>query len=659
MSYRKLSNSEITQLKENGCYAEDWSLVEVKQEFTPERVQKVYFAGEIKLGLFSGKIEAEEGIKKPSGIYQCYIKDCTIGDNVYIANVNNLVAYHISENVAIENVNTLIVNTESTFGNGIELDVLNEGGGRELPIFDKMSAQIAYLITNYRHDSKLIKNLTRIITNYVTQKKSGRGKIENGAKILNAATIKNVHIGSYATVYGAKYLENGTIQSCKEAPAMVGTAVNAQGFIILSGSEVDSGAIIENSFIGQSVELKKQFSVENSAIFANSQGFHGEAVSIFAGPYTVTHHKSTLLIAGQYSFYNAGSGSNKSNHLYKLGPVHQGTLERGSKTGSFSYMIWPCHVGPFSIVLGKHNSNFDISQFPFSYIDAKDGKSELIPGLNLFTVGTIRDSEKWPKRDKRTDPNPLDLIHFTFFSPYIVQKMVNGNKVLEELKAGASKKQPYVTYKGAHIPRLILRTAWKYYEIGIKVYLGNELTKQLEKSKATAFDKLKQELIPNSNKGEGQWVDVAGMFATKHDIDELTESIRNDQISSVDELISEFKTIYNNYESSSWTWCASLISERLGINFTDITKENLITILQDWKDNVEKMNNMIIKDGEKEFGANNKIGFGIDGDEQIRDTDFEAVRGTHKENSFIKKLESDTAHIKEKADNLIEKLKSM
>ena len=80
----------------------------------------------------------------------------------------------------------------------------------------------------------------------------------------------------------------------------------------------------------------KQFNHQNSVFFANSEGFHGEAVSIFAGPYTVTHHKSSLLIAGMFSFFNAGSGTNQSNHMYKLGPIHQGVVDRGSKTGSFS-----------------------------------------------------------------------------------------------------------------------------------------------------------------------------------------------------------------------------------------------------------------------------------------------------------------------------------
>ena len=167
--------------------------------------------------------------------------------------------------------------------------------------------------------------------------------------------------------------------------------------------------------------------------FANTEAFHGEAVAVFGGPYTVTHHKSTLLIAGMYSFFNAGSGMNQSNHMYKLGPVHQGIVERGSKTGSSAYMLWPCRVGAYTAIMVKNLGNFDTSDFPFSYINVDHEKSILTPGMNLFTVGTRRDSEKWPNRDKRKDPDKLDLINFDLFSPYIIEKVVTASRTLKEL----------------------------------------------------------------------------------------------------------------------------------------------------------------------------------------------------------------------------------
>ena len=36
--------------------------------------------------------------------------------------------------------------------------------------------------------------------------------------------------------------------------------------------------------------------------------------------------------------------------MYKLGPIHQGAMERGAKTTSDSYILWPARVGAFSLV---------------------------------------------------------------------------------------------------------------------------------------------------------------------------------------------------------------------------------------------------------------------------------------------------------------------
>ena len=152
------------------------------------------------------------------------------------------------------------------------------------------------------------------------------GTISEGAHLQNCRTIENVSIGPFSEVDGIYRLINGTIISCKQDPTYIGAGVIAENFIFLDGSHISQSAMIFNSFVGQGCVMGKQYSAENSVFFANCQGFHGEASSIFAGPYTVSHHKSSLLIAGYYSFLNAGSGSNQSNHMYKLGPIHQGIV---------------------------------------------------------------------------------------------------------------------------------------------------------------------------------------------------------------------------------------------------------------------------------------------------------------------------------------------
>ena len=177
---------------------------------------------------------------------------------------------------------------------------------------------------------------------YAAEIRSVTGKIGKKAVMMNCSHIRNVMIGPSAVVDGADRLNEGSVNSCPEDPVFIGPGVIMDHFIVCSGSNITDSAIIDKCFIGQGCVLGKQYSAENSLFFANCGGFHGEACSIFAGPYTVTHHKSTLLIAGIFSFMNAGSGSNQSNHMYKLGPIHQGIVERGSKTTSDSYLLMAC-----------------------------------------------------------------------------------------------------------------------------------------------------------------------------------------------------------------------------------------------------------------------------------------------------------------------------
>ena len=660
MTYRLLSKEEISLLLSQGCFADKWTDITVKNNFSPGNIRNTRFEGKIKLGVFSGTIETENGVLKKCGIYNSSIRNCEIADNVYISEVKSLTNYIIEENVAIENVGSLIVKEESTFGNGIEIEVLNEGGGRELPIFDKLSSQIAYLAVLYRHDKDFTNKLLGIIRNYSESKRSNRGRIESGARIQDSLIIRNVSVGGYANISGACLLEEGTIISRKEAPTFIGEGVIAKKFIVLSGSRVDSGAMIDKTFIGQGVKMGKQYSAENSLFFANCEAFHGEACSLFAGPYTVTHHKSTLMIASLFSFFNGGSGTNQSNHMYKLGPVHQGVLERGSKTGSFAYLLLPSIVGAYTVIMGKHYANFDTSDFPFSYITEEKGKSELTPAMNIFTVGTRRDSEKWPTRDRRKDPEKLDLIHFDLFSPYIVSRIVNGINILNDLADKTPKTQDYVNYKGINIHRLLLKTARKYYEMALKVYIGQEIVKRIDDINSnSSISEIRKNFKTNDNEGTGKWVEICGLFSPASKIEELINAVKSGNIKSITGLNEKLRNIYDNYDKYAWIWCANLIGRQTGTELDNITAGSLIKIVSDWKTNAVKLNNMILKDAEKEFDSGSKLGFGIDGDEHTRDMDFQAVRGTYDENKFVSGLKKETIGIEEKADRFIALLEKM
>ncbi|MBN2376364.1 MAG: DUF4954 family protein, partial [Sedimentisphaerales bacterium] len=394
--YRALTDGEVDVLTEQGCSTLDWDKVVVTDGFNAARVRNSHFIGGVKIGSLSGNVKSCSGLDKTSGIYNAIIADCTIGNDCRIANVGvHIDHYNIGNQVSVENVGTISCSTGATFGNGVEIEVLNEGGGREVILFDELSAQFAYLTCLHRYRPDVVKNLNAIAQKYTDSVRSDFGTIADGACVCSVKEIRNVNIGEHAKISGADSLKNGTILSAQDAVTTVGTAVIADDFIIGESSSVTDGAILSKSFVGQGCKVGKQFSAENCLFFANCEAFHGEGCSAFGGPYTVTHHKSTLLIAGLFSFYNAGSGTNKSNHMYKLGPVHEGKLSRGCKTGSFSYMMWPCRVGPFSVVLGKHTGTFDTADYPFSHLEATpSGRANMVPGLHLTTVGTVRDGAK-------------------------------------------------------------------------------------------------------------------------------------------------------------------------------------------------------------------------------------------------------------------------
>jgi len=655
MSHRPLNNSEKTALQNQGCFSSDWSKIEVTDSFSTDFVHQVRFMGTVKLGSLGGTVMTSKGESSTSGLYNCKIENCEIGNNVLLDNVQLVKNYKIMDQVILENVQSISVSASSTFGNGFEIEVLNEGGGRELKIFDRLSAQLAYILVSYRHNPALIDSINRMISDYAEKCSSDTGSIGTGAEIRNAGTISEVNIGEYASICGAALLKNGTIVSNKEAPAFVGENVIAKNFIILSGSKVDGGALVDKSFVGQSVEIGKQFSSENSVFFANSEAFHGEAVSIFAGPYTVSHHKSSLLIAGMYSFYNAGSGTNQSNHMYKLGPVHQGILERGSKTGSFAYLLWPCRIGAYSVVMGKNQASFDTSDFPFSYINVDNEKSILTPGMNLFTVGTKRDTEKWPKRDKRKDPVKLDLINFDFLSPYIVQKVLNSLDVLLELYEKASKKQETVFYKGIRIKRLMLKSTRKFYETAVNIFLGDQVIKRLEKIDGSpGLESIRKAFAPGSGDIPEKWIDLSGMIASEKAVQRLLADITSGTANTLEKIVSALEQIHASYEDEVWNWTTRILAERYDVDVKEINADQLLELINRWESETIKLNKMILSDAGKEFDNSSKIGFGVDGNEEVRDLDFEAVRGVLDENKFIKGIRKEMEETELKAAELKE-----
>ncbi|OJV22052.1 MAG: DUF4954 domain-containing protein [Bacteroidetes bacterium 41-46] len=635
-NFRQINNQEIRQLKQQRCHSLDWTKVFVHPDFRPERVWDAAFSGEIRLGLFESVFELPGGVKIHSGICHAKLHNVTVGDNTCIENIHNYIAnYDIGSDCIIENAERILVDGLSHFGNGVEVSVLSETGGREVPINDKLSAHFAYIMALYRHRPALIKKMKELVAYYADKHASERGTIGRGVKISNTGNIKNVRIGDGATIEGAPHLVNGTINSCCEDPVYIGYGVSCEDFIISSGAHLDSGATISKCFVGQSTILGRGYSASDTLFFSNCHGENGEACAVFAGPYTVSHHKSSLLIAGMFSFMNAGSGSNQSNHMYKLGPIHQGILERGAKTTSDSYILWPARIGAFSLVMGRHVSNTDTTSLPFSYLIEKDNTTHLIPGVNLRSVGTIRDAQKWPKRDKRKSPNKLDQINYNLLSPFTIQKMMNGRELLLELRRVSGETTDLYSYKSTKIKNSSLVNGINYYEIAIHKFLGNSIIKRLEGIKFKNEEEIRRRLKPDTQVGLGEWVDISGLIAPRSEIERLMNGIEDGSITKLKEINSFIEELHNNYYFYEWSWAHSKIKEFYGIDPDVITANDVKDIVLAWQKAVVGLDKMVYEDARKEFSLNAMTGFGADGNNQERQLDFEQVRGVFEKNPFV------------------------
>lgn len=659
-SYRHLADSEINTLKRQGCSAEAWSDVLVSEHFDAAKVCNVRMSGKIRIGELRGEFTLAGGVKKSSGIRNATLHNVTIGDGCCIENIKNYIAnYVIGDRAFIENVDCMIVDRRSAFGNGTEVSVLSETGGREVIIHDKLSAHEAYVAAMFRHRPDLAARMKELVMEYADRIASEYGSVGPDTMIVDTGYIKNVRIGGSCKIESAGRLKNGSINSNASAPVHIGYGVVCDDFIISSGSHIEDGTTLTRCFVGQSCRMGHNYTASDSLFFCNCQEENGEACAIFAGPFTVTHHKSTLLIAGMFSFMNAGSGSNQSNHMYKLGPIHQGIMERGAKTASDSYILWPARIGAFSLVMGRHVAHPDTTNLPFSYLIEEKNTTYLMPGVNLRSVGTIRDAQKWPRRDLRTDPCRMDKVNFNLLSPYTIQKMFKGREILRELARVSGETSETYSYQSAKIKHSSLNKGIRFYETGITKFLGNSVIKRLEITEFGSDEEIRARLKPDTATGTGEWLDVSGLIAPRSEIDRLMADIECGALNSVEQIDARLTEMANNYYAYEWTWAYGKVLEFFGLEADRITAQDITRIVERWKEAVVGLDRLVYEDAKKEFSLSAMTGFGADGTREEQRLDFEHVRGDFESNPFVKAV---LEHIETKSalgDELIGRMRKV
>ncbi len=597
-THQGLKPTEIRQLERQGCEAEQWARVHVAADCDLTRLRHVTFAGDVWVGRFRGEQQLPGGIRLRTGIYQARLQDCRVGNDVLIHSVRQGIAnYDIEHDAVICDVASLTVAGLTSFGNGQVVSVLREDGALPLPIFDGLSSNIAWLLTTARDGSSLRAELLRLIEDYVSDVRASRGRIGAHAVILGCGTLSQVQVGPAARVLGATRISNCSLNSVPDSPVEIGDAVVLSDSVISSGSNIDNGAKVSRCFVGQGVRMGQQFSASDSLFFANAEAFQGEACAVWAGPFSVTHHKSTLLIASQTSFFNAGSATNQSNHAYKTGPVHYGILERGCKSGSSSCMYWPAHVGAFTTIVGRHRSGSDTSDFPFSYLVESQGQSRLIPALNLLRVGLWRDVRKWGVRDRRSPAGRLDLIHHQALSPWTVQRMLRGRDLLGQLAHECCSASGYVRFAGVSLKREDIVRGQDTYARAIRYYLAERVVELLEKQ---PWDEVLQSL---RNAADGQtaaagpgWSDAGGYFVSGPRLTQLVSDVGEGRVPTAQALQAALLKTWQQFPEDQTAWALQTWLAETGKTAANLTVDDLAQAVRDWREQAAFFHHAVLED---------------------------------------------------------------
>ena len=458
---RPLSQQEVSLLEANGCWAEDWTNVLTADPFDPSRVRRVQFYGRVCMGSNAGSIEVVEDFRKPCGLRNVTLRNVIVGQDSLIEDT------------------TLVACTAT---DGIVIPVLNEAGDGNVLLYPGMTAQMAALQIHTNSDAALTARLRQLISQ------------------TSGYRADMVSIGHHTCISGAGKLVN----------TMVG-----------NHCYVGQNVILEGCFVSESSTVTNGFMAEHSLFMANTFMANGEACAAFCGPFSTSHHKGSLLIGVELSFYNAGSATNFSNHAYKMGPLHSGVLQRGSKTASGAHLLLPAHIGPFSMCMGKIQSHPDTRRMPFSYLIAQGDDTMLVPARGLLTAGLFRDVEKWPKRDKRpADDRPSHISH-QWLSPFSVQAVRQGKADLEALLEGHPDTDVY-RYNGCRIRRKALLSGIKIYDLALRLAGNPEPTEE--------------------------WTDLGGMLLPEHELRRLVDAVKSGALTSVAAIDTELDALFCQYD---------------------------------------------------------------------------------------------------------------
>jgi hypothetical protein len=444
---RELSTSEIDELKSQGNICADWTGIRVAPAFSTARIWQNHFIGSVVLGEYCGDNLPDRtgGGSLPSGIYRSTLEDSHIGSNCAIHNCPGIYRTLVVRDSLVSNSNTGLLLEDSRgilYGNGVEIPIGVETGGREIALYSDLSMQLAEFVLRHPGDAGVGNAYRKHLDTYLEQIRFDWTIIDKHSRIMDTKSLINSYIGPYSIIRGADEIRNSSIFSTREDPTHVGNSSVVRNSIVQDGVEINDASIIQNSMLFEHSHAEHHGKIVDSIIGPNSGVSKGEITSCLLGPFVGFHHQSLLIAA----FWpggrgNVGYGANVgSNHTSRM-PDQECWPGEGMFFGLSCAIKYPANfaAAPYTIVAAGVTTLPQKLEFPFSlinepvgyYLEVPPGFNNLVPAWGLYNnlYALKRNEGKYRTRNKARR-NEFDL---RLFRPEIIGYMETALGYLENI----------------------------------------------------------------------------------------------------------------------------------------------------------------------------------------------------------------------------------
>lgn len=679
-SYRGLTDRERSALIANGNRCGDWSLVRVTEPFEPEKVRNCEFAGLVRLGAIRRAAIEHHDLVASVGLTNSRIVACDIGDDCAIHECSYIAHYIVGDGCILLSNDEIHASNHSKFGNGIvmegegeelrvELDLMNEAGGRSVPPFRDMICADACLWARRRDDAALLAAF-RAMTDAMYDPRRGRyGSIGRASVLKSNRIIKDVEIGESAYVKGANKLKNLTILSSDGERTQIGEGVELVNGIVGMGCRVFYGCKAVRFVMGPNSSLKYGARLIHSVLGDNSTVSCCEMLNNLIFPGHEQHHNTSFLIAsivrGQSNIAAGATIGSNHNSRANDGEIEAG---RGFWPGLSATVKHSSRFASFCL-LAKGDYRFEIDlPLPFCLVDDDPSRDRLVlvPAFwwshNLYAL--MRNEGKLLARDRRAVK--LQTIEFSPFAPDTAEEILSAIGLIESWmeSAGGGGSDPdsielpprQVENSGRKVLLKGPMRALSAYRQILLWYAANSVLEWLGGNSGLPISvpglaPVLADLQARASSRESSWENLGGQLIPSRKVEALLARAREGRLRDWHAMHGEYARLAGEYprDKAAHAWCVlRLLYDPSSSGAAPAPPvELLCSALRDLVALSSEVESRVFSTRAKDYSNRfRKATF-------RSEAEMRAVVGSPEDNPFVRKTRADMASLRERASVLI------